>query len=209
MADDTSRQTYDSSTQHIAGVYAKAYLDAADEAGMTDAWVAQLDRFTDEVIERFPDFRRLLDSAFVSREQKEAILERVVGQREASDLLVFLKVLNRHDRLGYLSAIRHEADRQFRVMRGLVDVTLQTAQPLEADLRRDVVAALRGALGTEPEITELTDPALLGGLVVTVGDTVFDGSLRTRLARTREEMIKKCVKEIETNRARFLTGEIQ
>jgi F-type H+-transporting ATPase subunit delta len=209
MADDTSRQTYDSSTQHIAGVYAKAYLDAADEAGMTAAWVAQLDRFTDEVIERFPDFRRLLDSAFVSREQKEAILERVVGQREASDLLVFLKVLNRHDRLGYLSAIRREADRQFRVMRGLVDVTLQTAQPLEADLRRDVVAALRGALGTEPEITELTDPALLGGLVVTVGDTVFDGSLRTQLAQTRAEMIKKCVKEIETNRARFLTGEIQ
>lgn len=209
MADDTSSQTYDSRTQHIAGVYARAYLGAADAASATDVWVAQLDRFTDEVFERFPDFRRLLDSAFVSREQKEAILVRVVGQREASDLLVFLKVLNRHDRLGYLSAIRHEVDRQFRVMRGLVDVTLQAAQPLAADLRRDVVAALRRALGTEPEVTELTDPALLGGLVVTVGNTVFDGSLRTQLARTREEMIKTCVKEIETNRARFLTREAQ
>jgi F-type H+-transporting ATPase subunit delta len=209
MADDTSRQTYDSGTQHIAGIYAKAYLGAAEDAGMTDAWVLQLDRFTDEVVDRFPGFRQLLDSAFISCEQKEAILARVVDRHDAAELLVFLKVLNRHDRLGWLSAIRREVDRQFRVMRGRVDVTLQAAEPLPADLRRDVVNALRKTLGTEPEITEQTDPALLGGLVVTVGNTVFDGSLSTQLARTREEMIKKCVEEIETNRTRFLTGEVQ
>lgn len=209
MADDTSRQTDDSGTEHIAGVYAKAYLGAAEEAGMTDAWVAQLDRFTDEVIDRFPGFRQLLDSAFVSCEQKEAILERVVDPHDAAALLVFLKVLNRHDRLGWVGAIRREVDRQFRARRGRVDVTLRAAEPLPDDLRRDVVSALRKALGTEPEVTERTDSALLGGLVVTVGDTVFDGSLSTQLARTREEMIKKCVEEIETNRARFLTGEVQ
>jgi F-type H+-transporting ATPase subunit delta len=207
MADDSSQLSYDSETQHIAGVYAKAYLGAAEVAGKIDTSVEQLDQFAAAVVDRFPDLQKLLDSAFVSREQKERILGRLIDAREAAELLTFLKVLNRHDRLGYVSAIRHEVGRQFRALRGRVDVTLKAATPLGAELRRHVVTALHSVLGTEPVVTEVTDPALLGGLVVTVGDTVFDGSLSMQLARARQEMIDKCVEEIKTNRARFLVRE--
>ena len=55
-------------------------------------------------------------------------------------------------------------------------------------------------------VTEATDPGLLGGLVITVGDTVYDGSLTTRLTRMRERIMDQCAEEIETDRQRFLTA---
>jgi F0F1-type ATP synthase delta subunit len=53
------------------------------------------------------------------------------------------------------------------------------------------------------KLSEKLDPALLGGLVIRVGDTVFDGSVRTRLRRIREQLLQRSTHEIQSRRDQF------
>lgn len=204
MFDETDHNAFESRAQRIAGVYAKAFLAVAAAAGKTEALVAELDAFVRNVLDRHPDFQRLLASAFVSREQKAAIIDRVLTGRVADELVVFLQVVSRHDRLDHLRPIHRAVGRQYRAARGRVDVVLRVARPMDGPSRQDLMTALQRTLGADPVVTEVTDPALIGGLVVTVGDTVYDGSVRTRLARLRETMVQRCVEAFVANRARFL-----
>jgi F-type H+-transporting ATPase subunit delta len=205
MPAESNHDAFVQGRNRIASVYAKAYLAAARESGKTDTLVTELGAFVDQILDRQPDFRRLLESAFVSHEQKEAIFDRALAGRVTPELVVFLKVLSRHDRLDCLAAVRHEVARQYRALLGQVDVLLRTARPLDSGLRHHIVAALTTALRSEPAVTEVTEPDLIGGLVITVGDTVYDGSVTTRLARMRAGMVDRCVAAIERQRARFLT----
>jgi len=102
-----NHEVFDSGTQHIAGVYAKAFLAVAHEAGKPETLVAELDAFVDMVRDQLPDFQRVLESAFVSHEQKETVLNRALTGRAAAELLVFLKVISRHDRLDCLGAVSY------------------------------------------------------------------------------------------------------
>jgi F-type H+-transporting ATPase subunit delta len=58
-------------------------------------------------------------------------------------------------------------------------------------------------LGGEPEIVRMTDPNLIGGIVLRVGDTVYDGSVATRLSKVRGQMINRSIHEIQRRRDRF------
>jgi F-type H+-transporting ATPase subunit delta len=146
----------------------------------------------------------VLGSLLISTEEKIALVDRVFGKQAAPRLLVFLKVLAHHGRLNLIRAARAEFDKQYNALRGRVAVELRTAAPAEEALRREVTERMRKLLAAEPLITTVVDPSLVGGLVVTVGDTVYDGSLATRLKQFRSQIIEKNVQEIETNRQRFL-----
>jgi F-type H+-transporting ATPase subunit delta len=65
--------------------------------------------------------------------------------------------------------------------RGAVSAEVTTALPLSAAQEKGVAAALRQALGKDPEITTRVDPAILGGIRVKVGSRLFDASLRSKL----------------------------
>jgi F-type H+-transporting ATPase subunit delta len=118
--------------------------------------------------------------------------------------VVFLKVLAHHGRLDLLRAIREEFDKQYNGLRGRVAVEMRTASPPDEALRREVLERMRRLLEADPQLSVVVDPALVGGVVVTVGDTVFDGSVATRLRQMRAHIIEKNVQHIETNRQRFL-----
>lgn len=188
----------------IAAVYAKAFLGAAETAGRTDAWVAELQSLVGQVIDVHPDLTRLLTSPFISEEEKNRILERVFQDRVSGGLMIFLQVLLGRDRFAYLAAIGREVARRYHALCGRVEVRIKSASPLSEVLILEIVASLRNLLGAEPELTVSTDPDLIGGLVVSVGDTVYDGSVVAQLNLLRAEMVRHSVEAIETNQDRFL-----
>ena len=88
----------------IARVYADAFLNAIPPADVDEA-LGEFRSFVEEVLNRQPDFARLIQSDTVSRDQKLELINRVVAGR-ASDLFTnFLRVLARHDRLSLLTLI--------------------------------------------------------------------------------------------------------
>jgi len=66
-----------------------------------------------------------------------------------------------------------------------------------------VQSQLRPLLGREPVVEHRVEPGLIGGAVVRVGDTIYDGSIATQLENLREQMIDRSVHEIQSRRDRF------
>ena len=193
----------DVTVEHMGAVYAEAFLRAAAGAGQTESLLAELDSLLTDVLDPFPEFERLLASAMISPEETAQILDRTLGAQASPLVLDFLKVVGRHGRLDCLRAIRDQAHELYDQMRGRVRVRVSTAAPLSADLAARVADNLRPLLGGEPILEQVVDPDLIGGLVVRVGDTVYDGSIARQLENMRQRINQRTAHEIQARRDRF------
>ncbi len=193
----------DVGVEHIADVYAEALLGAAEAAGKTDEVLADLDGLVGEVLVRFPQFEAALYSVRISHDEKCGMLDRVLGGRLSPLTLNFLKVVSRHGRLECLRVIHRQARRMIDRQRGRVHVRLTTAAPLDKALAAQLGDRLQEFLGAEPIVHTQTDPNVIGGMVVRVGDTVYDGSVANQLQQLREQMVDRSAHEIQSRRDRF------
>jgi F-type H+-transporting ATPase subunit delta len=193
----------DTGAQQVAAVYAKAFVGAAATAGQAEAAIAELESFVHDVLDRFPRLQAVLESNFIKPDEKVAILQRTLSGRASPTVLVFLKVLAAHERLNCLRAVCQAARALHDQMLGRVRVDVATAAPLTDALGARLAAQLREMLGGEPILVPRTDPELIGGIVLRVGDAVYDGSVATQLAAIRGRMINRSVHEIQSRRDRF------
>ncbi len=189
--------------QQIADIYAEGLLRAAEKAGQTEAVLSDLDAVLGELLDAHPRLEAVLSSPLVAHEEKQHLLDRLLGGRIERLLLNFLKVVSRRGRLDCLRAIHRQARRQYDRLRGRVAVQLTTAAPLSDEAAERFKALLQSALRAEPILTRRVDPGLIGGAVVRVGDTVYDGCVASQLELVHQQMIDRSVHEIESRRDRF------
>jgi F-type H+-transporting ATPase subunit delta len=190
------------SARRVASVYAKALLGAAEAKGQTDTVLGELQAVA-AAIAANPKFEDVLSSALVTPEEKVQILERTFGAKVSPLMLDFLKVLSQHGRLEVTRAVADVFQQLYNELRGRVPVTVLTATPLDASQTQTLDASLRRILGGEPQMQSEVDPSLIGGVVLRVGDTVYDGSVARQLEQVREQMINRSVHEIQSRRDRF------
>jgi F-type H+-transporting ATPase subunit delta len=187
----------------IGEVYGKALLGAARAAGRADTVLEELDAVVSGVLAEHPRLAAVLASPLISHEDKSGVLERLFGPRISPLLLHFLQVVSRHGRLGALRAIYGQARRLDEQASGRVRVRLTSATSLDQPQLDRIAGQLRGLLGREPVLEVVVDPDLIGGVVLRVEDTVYDGSLANQLERLRQQMIERSVHEIQSRRDRF------
>jgi F-type H+-transporting ATPase subunit delta len=201
------RQDADIGRHQIAAVYAKALLGATERAGVTDSVVDEFDSLVDDVLERLPQLESMLASPRISPAEKSALLARVFGDRMSDHLLTFLQVVCRHGRLDCLRHMRGAVRHLFNQLRQRVEVHVSSAQPLSDESRGQIVGALRERLASEIDLSSSVDERLIGGLVVRVGDTLYDGSIANRLAKMRSGALERMKHELREHVARF-TGTV-
>ncbi|MBI3836308.1 MAG: ATP synthase F1 subunit delta [Planctomycetia bacterium] len=189
--------------QQVATIYAKAFVGAAENAGQSDALVEEFNTLVAAVLDAFPKLEAVFGSALISHEEKSQILDRILGSRLSPLLLDFLKVISKHGRLDLVRAIHQEVLKLYDELRGRVRVQLHTATPVQDDLSRNLIVSLRKLFGGEPKLDGAIDPELIGGIVLRVGDTVYDGSVARQLHQAREQMINRSVHEIQSRRDRL------
>jgi F-type H+-transporting ATPase subunit delta len=193
----------DVGTERIARVYAEALLRAAQERHQVDEVFEELDSLLREVFGSAPEWELFLTSGAVGRDRKAAII-RSAFEGRASDMFVnFLLVLNDHERLDLLRAIVEAYGELRDEKAGRVPVLVRSAVPLPADQRERLTRELRETFQKEPVIESVVDPELLGGVVVRVGDWVYDQSIRTKLEDIRDQIIARSSYEIQSGRDRF------
>lgn len=206
------RQTFDIKVEVLARIYAKALLGAAKDAGVLDQVVSDLAEIVHDLFNGHPELEgQILDllhaNARVPDDEKDRMLDKMFGGKIHPILMNFLKVVTRHQRGIYLRAIESELVKLAEEAKGRVRVEIRTAVPLEDE---GLIEAIRtGVLRRfgEPQLIKSTDPALIGGIVIRVGDTVFDGSVATELKRIREQLLHRSVHEIQSRRDRFGSAE--
>ena len=198
---------FDSGQEHVGGVYAKALLGAAAKAGQAAAVVEELDSFVDDVLDRLPVLDATLASPRVPYEAKLSLLDKSLSGRMSGTLLTFLKVVCQHGRFDGLRAIRRAARQQLNELEGRVDVQVRTPTPLSAELRELVTRRLASLLGKQVNLFVLDDESLIGGMVVRVGDMVYDASVANELRRLRESAVDLVVHAVRESLDRFASPE--
>ncbi|MFO0817649.1 MAG: ATP synthase F1 subunit delta [Pirellulales bacterium] len=202
----SSNGGFNAGQQYLGGVYAKALLGVTESAGVTESVVAEFDSFLTDVLERLPDFEAMLKSPRVSHEDKERLFDRAFAGKMSVCLLNFLKVVSRHGRLDCLRMINRAVHLLLDNLRGRVQVEVTTAAPVPADVLDGVRNRLAVSLGREVVVSTSVNPELLGGIVVRIGDKVYDGSIKNSLERMREETFSQSVENMRRNLDRLVVA---
>ncbi|MBW3600322.1 MAG: ATP synthase F1 subunit delta, partial [Planctomycetes bacterium] len=161
----------------------------------------------EDVLAKLPSFDAVLKSPRVSHEEKVRLLHKSFQGKMSATLLNFLKVVSRHGRLDALRAIHRAAQKLHHERMGRVEVLVRTAEPLPEEIHARIADRLRAALGREPVLRMEVEPELIGGVVIRVGDTVYDGSVAHQLVRLREETAAKIARELRRAGERFAIAE--
>lgn len=183
--------------------YAAALLGAAGGDEAVAAALDDLDAFRAEILAAHPRFAALLEAPRVPAAEKDRMLAALLEGKVADVVLRFLRVLNRHGRLGLAAAVAEEARRQWDRRRGLVAVKVRVAAPLDEAQAEALRKKLAGLVSGTPVLQVDTDPDLIAGLVVQIGDEVYDASARNRLEQIRQRLIEGKTHEISKRRDQF------
>ena len=172
----------------IARNYAEAFLVLATKANDREGWGRTLSDIANAV-ERDERLRRFLEAPQISGEQKNEVLAKALGDRMARPMLRFLQILVKNRRQMLIPTIAAEYQDLVDAIEGRVHARVTVARDPAEDERRAIAAELSRALERTVVPHFVVNPAILGGVVVRVGDTVMDGSVRRRLGLLRSRMV--------------------
>ncbi len=197
----------DVTREELARVYAEALCGACDVRNYTlDALLEEYASLLHDALDVYPKFEQILASVIVPVEQKaRMVAEAFAGGSELFQS--FLRVLAKRSRLDLLRDIYAQVCALNDKRKGRVPVTITTATSLDVSSQEGLVASLRSLVGGEPEIRTIVDPETIGGIIVRVGDTVYDASIATQLNNVRQQMIDRSTHEIQSRRDRFRNTE--
>tara|TARA_R110002095_G_scaffold78106_3_gene67212 strand:+ start:5985 stop:6587 length:603 start_codon:yes stop_codon:yes gene_type:complete len=186
----------------IAKVYAKAFLGSIKESDR-DSAIKEFTEFLNVAITDNPAFGKILKSRSLNKDERLSLIDRVVAPHASELLTNFLRVLVRHERLDLLEQIFSQISKQRDSETGKKAVVVRSAFELSDDTLTSIKQRLSDTLGFSPVIKTSIDQSVIGGLVIQVDDTVYDGSLRTRLKQLRGRLSNRSIHEIQSGRDRF------
>lgn len=172
----------------VAGRYAGALFELALEADAIDAVAADLQTVR-AAINASPEFERFLSSPVYGADQQARAIAAIVEKAGLGALTRnFLGLVARNRRLFALPAIIDAYRARLAAHRGEVSAEAIAAAPLNDEQTRRLRSEIEGVVGKAVNLAVRTDPDLLGGLVVKVGSTMIDSSLRTKLNKLKSVM---------------------
>jgi F-type H+-transporting ATPase subunit delta len=177
-------------TNAIARRYAKALIQLAAEEGAVEKYYDELSGFG-SVLAAHHGFAALLSSPAFTIEKKKAMLQDAVDKlplsKTVTNFFFLLLEKNRLDQLpSIIAGYRGFADE----LSGLLRSTVTSALPLEDIQVEEIKAVLERNTGKTILLKVAYDPSLIGGVVTKIGDTIFDGSIKTQLGRIQDILQK-------------------
>lgn len=172
----------------IARNYAETLLELAQRAGDLHGWGEMLDSVANAV-ESDRRLRIFLESPRVSAQRKNEIIQKAYGGALPRNFVRFLQALVSHRRQMLIPLIAHAYHDLVDQVEGRVHASVTVAREADERDRELVTTQLSRALGKTVVPHFHVNPDVLGGIVVRVGDTVLDGSVRKRLAILRGKML--------------------
>ncbi len=168
--------------------YANAFADIAIAQGAPQTAVRQLADFG-EAFAGSAELRNFLGSPAVDTQIKHRVIEKIVAKQGAGRIIRnFLFVIVDHHRAHMLPEIIAALQDVVRQRQGIAEAEISSAVELSAAQKTELAKTLGRLTGKRIEPKYSLDSALLGGAIARVGDTIYDGSLRSRLAEMRARL---------------------
>jgi F-type H+-transporting ATPase subunit delta len=170
---------------NISKRYARAFFEVANEGKQIEPYYNELNQFA-SVVAQNKSLKDFLANPVFEQANKKNVVENIIAKLKLSGMTVnFLKLLVDKNRIDILEDIvtcyRQLMDETLKKVR----VNVKTAFALSVELRSFIGENLEKAIGKKVEMTVEEDPTLLGGVVIGVGDTLYDGSIKNQLNNMR------------------------
>ncbi len=172
----------------ILGRYARSLAEVVFEESIEPKVTADLATYG-EIFRAVPDLLEVFHSPAVPRETKDKVLDELMARYPVSPVVSnFLRILLQHNRIRFFEQIRDSYLKSVNERKGIVSAQVTTAGLLSEKELKDLTDRLGGITGKIVSVELRTDSSLLGGIVVQVGSTIFDGSIRTQLAEMKRHL---------------------
>lgn len=172
--------------EQLAQVYARSLFEVAGEQNKLDLLREQLAQLADALKEN-RDLELFFFSPYFSTKEKQAALEKVLDGADER-LINFLGLLIENHRMPVIFRIRREYDRLWEQEKRLLPVVLTSAVELDEQTIEDLGERIGERTGRTVTLTTRVEPDILGGIVVQVGNSILDASIRNRLEQLRTQV---------------------
>ena len=189
--------------QQIGSVYAKAFLATAGKTNTVDDDLDEFAALLADVVDQQPVFEATLASPRVSAEEKIDLLDKTLQGHASDGLLTFVKVVCQHGRLDCLREIYLAARRQHNHSKGVMQVHVTTAEALDENMSGRIQKDLSEHLQHDVELVKHVNPSILGGMIVRIGDMVYDSSVRQKLNSIRQQTVENTAQQMRDAIDRF------
>lgn len=171
----------------VAKRYARALYEVANEKQAIDTTEVELNQITD-IIKQSDELNMLLTHPKVTAAEKKGILNELFAGKVSETTLSFLNLLLERGREDELNDIAKQFTELSNEARGFADATVITAKPLtEAELEK-VAEQFGQKVNKKLRVATKIDPSIIGGIIVRIGDRLYDGSIKGKLARFTQQI---------------------
>ncbi len=167
--------------------YARGLFEIARAEGTLDEVEDELFRFA-RSYESSDALRGALTDELIPADRRQAIVEDLLGGKATSTTTQLVSLVVGSGRARDLPAIIDRLVARASSSKDLEVAEVRSAVPLTDDQKTRLAAALANATGKQVNLKAIVDPSVLGGIVATVGDTVIDGSVRTRIDQLKSRL---------------------
>jgi F-type H+-transporting ATPase subunit delta len=173
----------------IASRYARALVDVILEQKINGDTARQQLRSIVEAVHESVELRKVWESPAISADQKRAVLDAVAKQIGlAQPIRNFIAILIDHRRIAMLDDMLRQFEVELDAQLGFAEAEISSARPLSADQKRELEERVENMTGKKVRAHYVSKPDLLGGVMVRVGSTIYDGSVRGQLEKMRQEL---------------------
>jgi F-type H+-transporting ATPase subunit delta len=174
--------------EEIAAVYARSLFEVAQEQDKLDLVREQLGEFAD-ALEQTRELQVFFFSPYFSSAEKEDGLDRAVSGADPA-IVNFLKLLIENHRMPVIFRVRREYERLWEEENKLLPVRVTSAVELDSGTVSQIGDKIAEQTGRKVELSSEVDPDILGGIVVRVGNSILDASIRNRLEQLRRQVAR-------------------
>lgn len=189
----------------LSRIYAQSLFELAKAGGQDQ--IKRIQSELEEVLElsrQDRTFGEFLASLILPVKKREASLKKILSGQVSDLTLNFLLVLNQKERLNHLPAIAAAYDQMVQESYGLVEVDVYTPMAVDQGELAAIKAHLHSMLGREPVLHQYTDPSMIGGLKLQIGDQLIDASVETQLRRLRDKLTSDGASQIRAGANRLI-----
>jgi len=177
----------------VVGTYARAFADVVMEgrsSSLNPARALQELQSIEILLKDSDQLRRVLENPSIPGDRKRAVLDSVTARLGTTrQVRNFVAVLTDHRRLPLFSEILKQLERELDDRQGFAEAQVRTARQLTDQEKQLLEAEIAKLIGKKIRAKYGQDATLLGGAVVQVGSTIYDGSVRGQLEQIREKLV--------------------
>lgn len=175
----------------VVGTYARAFADVVMSSKADPARMLAELHSMEALLAESDQLRRVMENPSIPGAQKRAVLDAVIqklgGSRPVRNLIA---VVTDHRRLPLFSEIVKQVELELNERLGFAEAQVSSARPLGDSEKQLLEAEIAKLTGKKVRARYQQDPSLLGGAVVQVGSTIYDGSVNGQLERIREQLVE-------------------